>query len=136
MLLSNKGSVLKRVLTYKSIVKDEAAKGKNSGLRVQEILDMGDYNYLHYIYFNYSKFDFIPEILARLKITGKFIIHKPGKNPELFEEFRNQFESKPISYQTRNHFKSKAKYRKIHAYNTFVNTESKGILQAKNHGKL
>ena len=61
--------------------------GNCEHLSVQQILDLKRQTYLAFQYYNYSRISFMPDILEELGIVGKFTIIKPGKNPEIFNDW-------------------------------------------------
>lgn len=69
------GTVLLRTMARKSLFKI----GKYENLTVQEVLNMGDTNYIAYSYFCLSNISFTEDILAECEISNR--IPKPGCEP-------------------------------------------------------
>ena len=74
---------LLRILTEKSIMKF----GKYAESSVQQIIDSKNIHYLRYIYYNIEGISFSIDVLNKINIYPKFRIDKPGKNPDLFDEY-------------------------------------------------
>ncbi len=60
--------------------------GKFEHRTVQQIIDLGDINYLLFQYYNYSKISYLPDILEEIGVTKERMIKKPGKLS--YEEWR------------------------------------------------
>ena len=87
----NSGTTNLRTLTRKSTL----GFGKNANDKIDTLLKV-QHGYLVWVYFNCSKITFIPEILEELKITGEWLIEKPGTAPE---EFQYEFKRTNSTYK-------------------------------------
>jgi len=74
---------LLRILTRKSLFKI----GKNKDLTVQKMLDLRKQIQLISAYYNLTSINYQDDILKELRITDKWVIEKPGKDPKLYLKF-------------------------------------------------
>lgn len=126
-------SIILRTLTNKSIL----WFGKHNGLKVQQIIDLHEKDYIRYIYYNFSGITFTEEVLSEISITNERLITKPGIAPEMhqkvFEENR-----KNMHLFTRKRNDKKINIRaKIKFLNTCRSVNfTKSQLQAVNHNHM
>lgn len=66
--------------------------GKHEGLSVQQVLDLKDYSWLRWCYFNCSMLSFLPDILDEVRILDDFRIEKPGTDAEKYEAYKKYME--------------------------------------------
>lgn len=78
-------ATLLRTLTLKS----KMGFGKYPNETVDFVIKQKRIAYLRWVYFNMSKINFNDEVLGLLRITPKFQIKKPGKNPEQFDSLES-----------------------------------------------
>lgn len=93
------GSVNLRTLTKLSTLKG----GKYPNYTIGKMLEYPDLReYLAYVYLNYDKINFTYDILEKIfkEDVEKFKIQKPGKNLELFQEWKNRFRNKIKEIET------------------------------------
>ena len=129
-------SVLKRVMARKSIM--GFGRSDIRDLSVQMLIDSGRTNLLINAYFNLDKIDFQPDILEELKITGEFLIQKPGKNPDLLGKFYDYLRSTNSNEENMRRGQRYKKITKIKQSNkmnklNYINSNTE-YLRYKNHG--
>lgn len=100
-----------RTLTLKSRI----GFGKYSDYLVSEVIEIFDKgNYIVWCYYSLSNISFHDEILKSLGVDCR--INKPGKQPELFDEFMKKFPNgynyKELDMLTACKLKNKSKSRK------------------------
>ena len=122
--------ILLRTMTYKSKIEG----GKWEGCAVQDLINTYHFRALRYMYYNYSKITFIPEILETIGIPDEFLISKPGKNPELANKL-NDLKIDNMSFKARVHSERRDKYKKLYRERKILKETllSKGKLQSLNH---
>lgn len=76
-------TLLLRTMTLKSVIQ----AGKYSGRTVEYVISK-DKDYLLYIYYNYNLLSFHYTILDELGISLEDRILKPGRNPELYLNYK------------------------------------------------
>ncbi len=81
----SEGAVRLRCLALKSVL----GFGQYPLFTVQEIINLGDHQYLLWIYYHSSNIDFNEEIKKILCITAEKEIKKPGKDSVPFFKFRD-----------------------------------------------
>lgn len=123
-------AILLRRLTEKSLV----GFGKYAALTVQQVIDLQHTRYLRWVYFNSSNIDFIDSILDRISITPDCKINKPGTNKELCE-FIDNIMNKKMTKKSKTKNIISGKMTQILKGKSMAYTETKGYLQAKNHGR-
>lgn len=151
--------VMLRKMTKKSVLGDEG--GKYAGWTVGKLLD-NDPKKLFYIYTHYEKISFVDEVLDELKEKGYPVRHidKPGTDKDQYrdhsegglsklieklesksiEDLENYIKAKkinrqfiePIAYD----ILRKKKRGELSAYMPTKNVEYKGVMKARNQGKL
>ena len=122
-----------RTLTERSQLKF----GKHYDLTVHELLILQKHRYLRWIYFNCSMITFMPNILELIRIDEEFIIDKPGKAPELYDDQQDRILSRCSSFQQMkiaSHLEKNRKIIGLKANHGRRNILSKSIMQARNHG--
>lgn len=129
-------AVILRTLTNKSVL----GFGQYRELTVLEIINLQKSGYLRYAYFNFYGITFTDEVLDKLNIHPKYRIHKPGTNPELFEQHHQMIHSANHTSDPMRYFKWTGRNHKIqrgrqyYREKTYFRESTKGVLQAKNHG--
>lgn len=73
---------LLRTMTKKSII----GFGKYKDYRVGDIINLGELEYLRWVYYNSELVTFMDDILDEIGITEEYRIKKPGKQPEKFRK--------------------------------------------------
>jgi hypothetical protein len=121
-----------RVLTKKSKV----LGGKFDGQFIQTLLDLHNYQYLRYCYYNYSAMSFTNDILDEIGITEEFRIEKPGVKIG-FEQYIWKMKHENLSDDI---IKSQLHRKEMRQKSLSVRQSidyrfKKGYLQSKNHGK-
>ena len=127
-------------------------EGKFEGYSVQQLIDLKEYNYIRWCYYNMSMLSFLPDILDEVCITEEWRIDKPGTNHDKYEELaelkRKQFNillhnisqndtkkactmNNRIKARKRNH----AFIKYISERNADRNYYSKAAMQSRNHGR-
>lgn len=129
-------SVLLRKLSRKSIL----GFGKFSELTVQDVLNLNHTAVLRWYYYNASNITFMEDILREIHINPENEIQKPGTDKEMGKYIDKKMwailisndRSKAFSLNSKNNKDIKMNnYRKKMSRNY---SETKGYLQAKNHG--
>lgn len=137
--MEHPGNALYRKLAFKS----RLGFGRYADATVQDLLKVGEEEYLIWVYYNSDRIDFLPEVREAIGITQ--LIDKPGKNPELGQEIirarhRESWgaltaEEKKLRYMKRCTLARKAeKARYAEACSSNRHESKKDILRAKNHG--
>lgn len=68
--------------------------GRHEGLSVQDLLNTERYIQLAFTYYNYTRISYQDDILEELNITKELRIEKPGKDMEMFKEWKKLFYKK------------------------------------------
>ena len=126
--------------------------GKYDGVSVQQLLDLKQYGFLRWCYYNYSMISFLPDILDELHILENWRIEKPGIDPEKHEQLQERLERKfkakvmsisedgdvPRAIATYRRWKRHRSIglndRRSRLYNKDRVRYSKGAMQRRNHG--
>lgn len=122
--------------------------GKYEGLSVQQVLDMKNYSFLRWCYFNCSMLSFLPDILDELSIFEDFRIEKPGTDVEKYEAYKRFMEIRfkiklkktddkegcSIYSTVEKRRRDNARDRMIRVMNADRVHYSKGAMQRRNHG--
>jgi len=72
-----------RTLTFKSII----GFGRYEYMSVQQIIDLQDASYLKWLYYNAEGISFTEDVLDYIKIFTFRRVKKPGKYPELWDDY-------------------------------------------------
>ena len=126
--------IFKRKLTEKSLMKF----GKFADSTVQQIIDIHKIRYLRWVYYNCSQIDFCETVLDTLCIDEEWRINKPGTDPDQYDEL-NEYRIDAIKGMGK--LKAKMKLSKKKRIMKFKldsrgrRVESKGVMQARNHGR-
>lgn len=114
-------------------------EGRYAGLTVQDLINSGNKCFLRFVYYNYSMISFLPDILEEIGIKEEYKINKPGKDLGMFNFVRDSINSKIgglKKYRFKQHRKKVEKAKLISRSKSIMYSETKGYLQAKNHGKI
>ena len=65
-------------------------EGKFEGYSVQQLIDLKEYCYLRWCYFNCSMVSFLTDILEEIGVSEEFRIDKPGTDLSKFDELTAQ----------------------------------------------
>lgn len=105
--------------------------GRFENRTVQQVINMGDMNYLLFQYYMYSRISFLPDILEEIGITGKRVIEKPGKvTREQFHKFAKEIHIE-INAKT-----SLLDWQKKHSHQTKrARKRSKRVMDSMEHSK-
>lgn len=124
-----------RKLTEKSQLKF----GKYSDCTVGNLLHLTKYYYLRWVYYNCSQINFNESVLNELHIDEEWRINKPGVAPEKLEDL-NEYMLSGISGMMKLKVKSKLAKKKrrikFSRDNRGRGVETKGVMQARNQGKI
>lgn len=114
-------------------------EGKYAGLTVQDILNSGNKSFLRFAYYNYSMISFLPDVLEEIGIKEGYKINKPGKDLEMFDLVRELINSNIGGLKKYRFKQHRNKVKKAQLKSNLIArkySETKGYLQAKNHGKI
>lgn len=92
-------------------------------LPINNLLDLHNYSYLRWVYFNCSNITFMDDILLQIGIDENSRINKPGKNPKIGEDISEERVANR-SFKVAQHCKKVAKIK--------VNVKSRNSLKAIN----
>ncbi|KKN88728.1 hypothetical protein LCGC14_0246190 [marine sediment metagenome] len=127
-------SVNLRTLTRKSVL----GFGQYSDIPIQGILNQDHAGYLRWIYYNYTKITFLPEILEEISVKEEeYKVDKPGKDPELGHKLARSITQSRSSEEWIKIMKHKRKQTKLTQRNLERNeaVQPKGKLQWINQGR-
>lgn len=145
-----------RILYRKLAFKSQMKFGKYSEETVEKLIELGQVEYLKWVYYNMSNIDFLPEVLDAIRITDR--IEKPGTAPELFEKYKKDRDSlvssanplrpwdslteeeklecfKRSAVKKMNQRKRKERAMRKQAVNEYLRELSPSQLQGANHGR-
>ena len=126
--------IFKRKLTEKSLMKF----GQFADTTVQQLIDIHKVRYLRWVYYNCSQIDFCETVLDTLRIDEEWRINKPGTDPDMYHEL-NEYRIDATGGMTKLKAKSKLfKKKRIAKFkldSAGRRVESRGVMQARNHGR-
>ncbi len=112
--------------------------GKYAECTVDQLMVIGKYTYLRWIYYNCSMISFNGFILECLGIINEWCIDKPGIKPELHDKLTELKRNKPKGTHKMNFDSRLAKNKKLAKFkydNKGRYVESKRVMQARNQNK-
>lgn len=126
---------LLRTLTEKSTM----GFGKFNDLRVGDLLKLGKWAYLRWVYFNCSMISFIPSVLIEIQLNKDWEILKPGIDKELGIEYEERYGSQRKRYGLEKYVINKITKKIIkgsanRAWYRQKDYYSKGSMQRRNQG--
>ncbi len=130
-----------RILTRKSTHK--FGYEENRDLTVQQLLDLGKHKTMISSYFGLDRISYIDDVLDELGITEDMRLKKPAKlkgkelNKIINKVMQNMYDSKSDNEKMGASMKAKKirRVRSTKAIGKIRRNNSRGSLQAKNHGK-
>lgn len=126
--------VLLRKLSRRSVM----GFGKKHDAMVQNLLDLKNYKYLRWCYYNCSMITFMDDILDEIGVREDERISKPGNNPEMFLSIQEKIDNSVCGLEKVklvNKTKSREKGERVSKRVKENFKFSKKNLQSKNHGK-
>jgi hypothetical protein len=115
---------MKTTVLRKLSNKSKIGFGKFADLRVSEIINLQRKAYLRWLYYNVEGITFLDEILEQIGISETYLINKPGKNPDMYEQLdANVYEAKRHNIYYIKHMKKFTKNYKIAKEISIVNKE-------------
>ena len=111
--------------------------GKYNGLKVQQIIDLHEKDYIRYLYYNFSGITFTEEVLNEISITEERVIVKPGIAPDMHQRVFDENRKSMHLFTRMSNDKKIDTHAKIRFFNTCRSVHfTKSQLQAVNQNKM